>query len=512
MLRNFILFIYLVLPAAAFAQMNVAADSLYTYRQTINAISAAKMGATLLQGSNIQKVSQAGIHYRNSGGSFRVAQEAQQTKSGQVYTEGITTLNRFKLYGYFSFARIMDDSLAFNMKGIKDSPQPTYFMAGKASNYERQNFTGGGIISYELFKDRLFISTGVDYLYNSTAGSVDPRALVYTYQLKFRPELSYKIGNQIIGLGALAGYGDQDVEQIRYKNGDYNGSLTYPLRISNLNYGFGYYEASISPFVRKNTYTGLSLSYSKQGTALDYKARISYEIDQEDNQYEPSNSIVNNPISSFQLESLGFDLLITKSAKGNSQQLKMHLLRQIGDDKLVAQAARNYTYKNYDGQLQYSYLNTKNSRHQGEWIAGFLYHYGYKRDAASSHLLDYTTYEPLIGHTHYWTPENKDLISAGLQLSARLPFDTQVNIPATQVTLFSKGVVFPDYLYWSAKAARASFRFNYVTERIIKKFRTGFGIESSYLRAVNTVADFNNATFIPEKGYLDLKLSLNLYL
>ncbi|RZM19266.1 MAG: hypothetical protein EOO88_38505 [Pedobacter sp.] len=510
--HKLILFLLLAFPAAVFAQRHTAADSLYVYGQTANSLSFAQMSGTLLQSSEIQKASKVGLIYQHAAGSFRLGQEAQHTGSGKFYTEGISTIKRFKLFGFFGFERINDDSLAFNMKGIKESPQPTYFMAGKAGNYQRQRFTGGGIISYALAKEKLFLSTGVDYLYNSTAGSVDPRALVYTFKLKFSPELSYRIANTTVGIGGLLGYGDEDIKQIRYKNSNYDGSLTYPLRISYLNYGYGYYQSSVSPFVRANVFTGLNLSFSKHGDILDWKARVAYEINEEKNSYDLTNGIQNKEISSFQLESLGMNLLVTKKSFGLIHQLKINMLRENGDDRLVAQAARNYTYKNYSGGLSYSILNTAHSKSQGEWNAGVAYRYGYIRDAASSHLLEYTTYEPQIGHSQYWRNAKQDLISAGLSFSARLPANTNVSVPITQVTLFSQGVVFPDYLYWSTKAFKTNLKLNYVSERIINKFRTGLGLETSFLKPLNTLTNTNNATFIPENGFFDVKVSLNLYL
>ncbi|TDO24495.1 DUF6850 family outer membrane beta-barrel protein [Pedobacter duraquae] len=512
MLKRLIIVLILGLPVACLAQAEAAADSLYSYTQSNNILQFIRLSATQLQSSTLQKAGVAGISYRQATGSYRVAQEAQKSTSTSFNTDGLNTLGRFKLHGFFNFSRTKDDSLSFNMKGIKDSPQPLYFMAKKASNYERQTYNGGGIISYALLKDKMFLSTGVDYFYNSSAGSVDPRAIVYTYRIKFSPELTYKLGSNFLGLGLLTGYGDEDVQKMKFKNENYAGLPTDALRIPYINYGYGFYQISTTAFKRKNKFSGLNASYAGMLKSWSVNAKLAYEVNEESNQNELDKNVNNTTISVFQLETTRFDLLLTKRGTFGSHQLKVQFEQQSGNDNLNQQRARNFTYESRNGVIFYSWLNNKAVNHQFDWSAGLNYLYNSKRDATSSHQLVYNTLEPQLGHSQYWHNHAKDLISAGLQFSARIPFDMQLNVPPTQVTVFSKGVVFPDYLYWSAKAARASFRFNYVTERVVKKFKTGFGLESSYLKPLNTVADVYNATFVPKQGYLDLKLSLNLYL
>jgi len=512
MLKKLIIFLILGLPVACFAQVEAATDSLYSYTQSNNLLQFVRLGATQLQSSTLQKAGIVGVTYQQATGSFRVAQEAQKSTATSFNTEGLNTLGRFKVYGFFNFTKSKDDSLTFNMKGLKDSPQPLYFIANKASNYERQTYYGGGILSYGLLRDKMFLSTGVDYFYNSSAGSVDPRAIVYTYRIKFSPELTYKLGSNFFGLGLVTGFGDEDVNKIKFKNANYSGLPTDALRIPYINYGYGFFEVSTSAFVRKNKFSGLNASYAGTLKTWAINAKLAYEVNEETNQNEVEKNVNNATLSVFQLETMRLDLLLTKRGTFGSHQLKVQFEQQSGNDNLNQQRARNYTYESRNGQIFYNWLNNKTVNHQLDWSAGLNYLYNSKRDATASHQLVYNTLEPQLGHSQYWHNHAKDLISAGLQLSARISFDTQVNVPATQVTTFSKGVVFPDYLYWSAKATRASFRFNYITERVIKKFKTGFSLESSYLKPINTIADVNNATFVPKQGYLDLKLSLNLYL
>ena len=486
-------------------------DSLLTYHQAVNSTSFLHSGATLLRGSNISKYGIASLSYQQAAGHFRVAQEAEKTSSAAFSTEGVSTLEKFKLYGYFSFKRSWDDSLAFNQKGIKDANQPAYFIAGKAGDYERQTYTGGGIISYALKDHKLFLATGVDYLYNTTAGSVDPRALITNYKLIFSPELSYQTGEHIIGAGVSLGYGSEKIG-IAYKNKDFDGSLLYPSRVSYLNYGYGFITVSKNNFSRNNTYSGFNLQYA--GKLADWKinSKFSYLVMQENSEIDRTNTLKAEKFESYQLQTYQVDLLAEKRASSHTQQLNFHLLKERGDDKLTVLAARNYFYNHDEAYLSYSYLNRNRKGRNTEWAAGINYQNTYSKDAAASHQLKYNYISPELSHTQYWKGTGKDLISAELGVMARLPLTTAVNVPETQETLFTRGVVYPDFYYWSAKAGQLQFKFNYITDHLIKKFRTGLSLKTSYLKPLDTIRQTYTSTFIPAKGYAEFYIALNLYL
>src|SRR5690606_17130915 len=124
---------------------------------------------------------------------------------------------------------------------------PYYFIAAKPGVYERQGYNGGGIVSYALKENRLYIGTAIDYTYHTSNRSVDPRSSVITYQLKFAPEIAWKTKTQTFGLAGIIGYGDERINTF-YKNKDFEGTLLYPDRISYLNFGYGYLEINQTNF------------------------------------------------------------------------------------------------------------------------------------------------------------------------------------------------------------------------------------------------------------------------
>lgn len=500
----------LLFSAVAIAQGQATADSTFLYKQAEINFQSLKWGITHLTNSKLEKVAYFGINYNHQNGHFRQAQQAEKTNIAELKSEGISTIDRFKLYGYFSFSRTWHDSLAFSQKGIEDAFTPYYFVSGKAGHFERQKYLGGGLISYNLLKDKLYIGTGIDYLYNSSARSVDPRSLVTTYRILFSPEISLKLRQHNFGVGFIAGYGDEKID-IGYKNDDFSGSLLYPDRISYLNYGYGYLEISTTDFIRRNTFTGLKLNYSSNFSTWDIAGKLNYLISKEDNQLVKERSINDETFGTFQLEKYQASLILNKKLKEVNHQIAFNATQTNGDDNLIRLRARNYTLAATDVDLTYSHFNAKASNNNYLWYIKAIYRDFFQKDAAANHTLQYSYVNPRIGTTIYWKNANNSLISTGLSLGSRLPLNSQVNVPATQVNSFTRGVTYPDYLYWSSKAAEVQLRINYTTGKLINKFRTGISLESTYLRSLENSLSNLDATFIPGKSYLDLNIAVNLY-
>jgi len=503
---NFILFF----SAVVVAQEQTTADSIFLYKQAETNFKPLKWGITQLNSSKIEKVAYFGINYNYQNGHFRQAQQAEKTTIAALKSEGISTIDRFKLYGYFSFSRTWQDSLAFSQKGIEDAFTPYYFISGKAGHFERQQYLGGGLISYNLLKDKLYIGTGIDYSYNSSARSVDPRSLTTTYKIIFSPEISLKLKEHHVGIGFIAGYGDEKVD-VGYKNDDFSGSQLYPERISYLNYGYGYLENSTTDFIRRNTFTGLKLNYAGNFSSWNLSGKLNYLISKEDNQFVKERSINDETFGTFQLEVYQGSLILNKKVVEVNHQIAFHATQTNGDDNLARLKARNYTLTSTDLNLTYSHFKSKINNSNYLWYIKAIYKDFYQKDAAANHTLQYSYLNPQIGTIIYWKNLKNDLISTGVSLGSRLPIAAEVSVPATQVNSFTRGVAYPDYLYWNSKAGELQLRINYTTGRLINKFRTGVSLESTYLRRLEKSTSNLESTFIPGKSYLDLNIALNLY-
>lgn len=503
------LFLILLISVSAQAQQKLASDSIFIYHQAAHELRSLKWGPTQLIAHKLEKASSIGLIYNLQDGSFREAQQAAQTRKASFSAEGISSIDRFKLYGHFSFTKTWQDSLAFSQKGIEEAYSPYYYIAGKAGNFQRQTYVGGGIVSYQLVKDKLFLGTGIDYLYHTSARAVDPRSSVTTYRLKFNPTVTYKLNQHAFGLGVELGYGDESIS-IHYKNDDYKGGLLYPDRISNLNFGYGTLETSQASFTRKNKYSGLNMNYAIHSQSWNFTSKIAYQISNEENRY-PREALTDQTFGIYQVESLSAQFLLNKSIGKTLNQFQLTIRQDNGDDHLIRAAARNYTYAGSDVNFGYSNYHLTKNNVGVEWMAKLAYRENYQRDAGADHTIRYHYVRPNLGAAFYWKRPNKDLLVTAFGLGARLPLANEIRVPLTQVNDFTQGVAYPDYLYWASKVGEARLKLTYSTNTIFHKFRTGVSLNAAYLHRLALPAYDFVPTSVPGKQHLDINCSLNLY-
>jgi hypothetical protein len=70
-------------------------------------------------------------------------------------------------------SRIWQDSLAWSLQGIPNTINPYYFIAGKAGKYQRLNYDLNALATYRLWRDQLYLASGINYFYNTASGSID---------------------------------------------------------------------------------------------------------------------------------------------------------------------------------------------------------------------------------------------------------------------------------------------------------------------------------------------------
>lgn len=489
------------------AKAKAPTDSIYHYRATQQQIQQIGLSIPQLLAHDVHKSTKVGLSYNYTQGSFRQAQQAQLDRKAQFAAEGISTLSRFKLYGSFEFHRNWQDSLAFSQKGIEDSYSPYYFIAQKAGVFERQGYKGKGLVAYEMFPQKVYVGTAIDYFYHSSSRSVDPRSSVTTYQLKLEPQVVYRFQKHSLGLGFRYGYGDETVA-IAYKNDDFKGTLLYPDRISYLNFGYGYLEINQTNFRRKFNNSGLSINYAGEILGWQATAKLKYSIDKTENFYETNNSIRDNVFGDFQLETVGANLQAYKKTITNTKLLTLHFERQVGDDNLRRLGARNFTYEasNIDLDFIYGRLNARyETKH--DYRFQLAYQSTYQRDAAANHTLEFSYLAPQIGVTKYGS---HGLVTT-LDVGVRLPLGNKVLVPLNQENLFSRGVVYPDYIYWSSQVAMINAALKYRTDKLIPGFKSEISFQTIYLNNISSPEVNFVPTFVPAKQRLNFNIGFNLY-
>ncbi|MES2826652.1 MAG: hypothetical protein V4687_00780 [Bacteroidota bacterium] len=503
-----IILILLLLGSDAWAQT----DSSYFYAQAEKQSLLAYKNATSLLASDVLRSGVAGFSYQSVSGHYRMVQQAEKQQVMKVATSGLATLGKFKLSGYFNFSRNYQDSLNWTTKGTELDAQPYYFASSKAGSYERTLYDVGGIMSYALLEDKIFIASGLQYSFQSSTRSVDPRPGVENFQLVLKPQLVYRFNTKhYLGLQANWGYGSEEYT-LTFQNGNYQVSLAYPDRINYMIYGYGSIEImqQNQRTLRRPKSNGLAINYAGGAGTYQFSASIGADRLNDNNYFRTVNSVTDNLIGTFVLDDWKADVLISKNGKDN-QQLSIDLFKSSGQDKRVLYNAVNYRYDYQRAGAEYLIrLNAQRPRSL-EIGASFEYQNTDKEDVVSAHHVTTSLVEPGISGTYYLKTGKNSLLSFGAAGGYRIPLSSSITVPQLQETVFTRGVVYGDYAYGTSRAFKGSFKLNYISGTLFKEFKTGFSLQGNYLNQVAEGIQNAAATFLPSGQRSNLNLGVNLY-
>jgi hypothetical protein len=126
-------------------------------------------------------------------------------------------------------------------------------------------------------------------------------------------------------------------------------------------------------------------------------------------------------------------------------------------------------------------------------------------------MINYKWIQPGIKGTIYTNLANKDRFSFTLSPSIRLPMLSELKIAPTQESYFTKGVVYPDYIYQTTKALETDVVIRYISRRLFKTFPAGITARLTYTKPLATPETTLPANLIPGQGRLSANCSFNLY-
>ncbi|MES2416676.1 MAG: hypothetical protein V4541_00735 [Bacteroidota bacterium] len=510
-----ILSIIISLTLSVTVSAQVQPDSIYFYRQDSRVLDMAFSNATQLIHSPFQKTSSISFNFNSNNGHYRKSQEAENNSAVHFFTGGIQTLGSFKFSGSFDFERMWEDSLAYTMKGLHSDVSPFYYMAQKAGNYQRLNYRLKGTAVYALVPNKLNLSAGIDYLFNSASRAVDPRPSVDTYHIIIKPAIIYQWQNKAIGLGADFGYGTE-INSIGYSNQSFATSNLYPDRFIYMVTGYGYSDrktASIDrSFRRKTSYTGLNLNYAANYNSGYLKLNLRYNASHENNSNELDQSINDKNLGTFDLDRYAVDVLSAKNNGPLKHQFFIKATYTSGIDYNTLLGGSNYKYRQTTGEFGYNLMvNRRPLSLLPEFGLTLKYEQQFGRDISAGTLADHSYLQPGLSMAVYKTYKGMNRFSATLLPALRLPLSHKVNTTAGLFDYFTNGIVYPDHSYWSSTAAVLSGKFSYFTPVLFKGTNTALSISGTYLRPLNTQTDNIIANFVPSGYRLAGSASLNFY-
>ncbi|HJV20166.1 MAG TPA: hypothetical protein VJ552_09845 [Sediminibacterium sp.] len=500
----------LLLAVSVAAQRNGLADSIYFYQQSAAEAGMIQHNATQLVSSPVEKTGYASLSATHISGGFRRVQQAQRTTIADFYTEGYSTLKRVRIAGSFHFNKIMEDSLAWTMKGLEDEVQPYYFFAGKAGAYERQNYNMDALVAYEMLKNKLYVSLGAGYNYHWTTRSVDPRPDVNNFKLTLHPSVTYRFGKHLVGAGFTWGYGNETTS-IAYKNKNYAGNQLYIERNSYLSLGYGHITKMQGRLRHFNDYSGFDASYTGVAGKIRIRANAAYQLRSEELTMDEGNSSrLYHVYSKLYVQDMQADLLLSKQGKRSNQQLYAKLSSQSGDNWAAEFDGSNYFYLCNTLNLSYLYrFNTGNA--EPELGAGIDFTDVSREDYVEQHYLRNTFVRPGITANLYWKSGKLASFAAAFHPSYTIPLLNELEAPPTQVNVFTRGVVYSDYLYYSYKALNLEARIQALRKNMFKQLDAGMTIRAVWAGKSGEADLVLPSAYDPNKYRLNISCSFNLY-
>lgn len=503
--------LFSLLPVAALAQRE-APDSLYTYAQDRNLLDEIEQNGAQLVSSTIKELSTAQLSYQTARGHFRTAQQAESGRIASFGTSGIATLGRFKLFGAFKFARSWQDSMAWNMKGVEEDKNPYYFAAGKAGKYQRINYQLNTTGTYRLPGDQWFVATGLDYFYNTAAGSVDPRASVQTFHLLVKPELIYQKGKQTFGLNFLWGYEHED-NGISYRNINYSSGQGYPDRILYQVFGYGSFaQAGNRSLRRKGDFLGAGLSYIYQDVSGYLRVRANYAEHNEDALYPLAGGGNYGRYGSFYLKTYSLNLLAGMNGEHHRHQLQGVLNYEPGADQNATLKASSYKYSGLSAFAAYRLQSKNISAVQTEIGINVLYYDQSQRDLSVSHIFGFSYVRPGLEGSVYKSFAHGDRLKLTLSPMLRLPLHDQLSIPESELNvIFNNNITYPDYAYQTSTVGILHAGAEWTTPHLLKGVYSSFAVNGDYYYPFKIGNENPSGVFKPSGHFLDLAFSFNIY-
>lgn len=471
-----------------------------------------KSNTHLLHGDTA-RVGQVSLCYNSEAGSFHKSQEAHQIQFLDFKAKGVATLKRIKLSGQFLFQQGWSDSLNNTLSGSGDHFLPFYFFATKHGKYEHQNYGAHTQIAYNLIPQKISLGLGIDYTYQWMTRSVDPRPEGNIHQLLLKPEVIGQFNKHKIGVQGIWGYGS-DMTSLKFKNTVFTQSLAYPDRIYYNNQGFGFISIK-DPFMRiyrTTAHSGAKLSYNYKDDNLDIHSGVSYvKIEHLSSQSEAltKNRIIN---SAFDEANTAFDVTITyDAAHGLTHQLIATYHNRKGADWNSSFNANSYNAQVEDMAATYYQYFAKRKYHF-YWGLNVRHYYTSQTDAATSHSLIAQQISPklLLGATLIRPKANYGM---KFNVGYTHPISASYTVPTTQENVFSKNILYPNYMYFTTAQLQYGAEFKISILEVVGDNSLNVLGGIGYLQALNNTTPIpNNTAWVPggNRFSLNLGLSINL--
>jgi len=456
------------------------------------------------------------VKYNLDKGHYIPVQGASKTQGISLFSEGKTTLEKFHLYGAFTYQRTTEDSTRWAHQTRQAGYVPYYFGSQKNNHYERSIYKINAAVSRKMIGNNLPVSLGLDYRIGNHFSNNDPRGDIKDFQLNLNPAVGYNISKTIlIGVGYQYGYGREQTK-IGYKNSTYTENTVAPIYINYLMTGYSGAQqvqqtnllnydnnqdrqfAKIFANYTLNSNSSIALTLKKGKESQLFKRNI-------------SDAVGYNKFMTYSIKTSSADLIWYKNIGKNELNVAINYNYDEGWAYDNALAGINYINDIENYGLKLNYTAKGKDGLINNIIFGVQSTYDIKKDG--NYLVDIAYRR--INFNAGWGL-NKQLgknRSFGADFNARysLKASSHIIAPLENENIFYNYVMYPDYQFNTSNNYSLGLSADYAFPSY-KGIQTSVKISGSYTQRVGNYIDLQRTIFnTPGKDRFSSNISLNLY-
>lgn len=443
-------------------------------------------------------------------GDFKAIRSAGKSQHTYLLTEGMAKLKDVSLWGSFNYQKTSEDSTRWMQQSRNNISAPYYYGSPANINYERTVYNFKGIAERDMIHKNLPVALGIDYRIGHHYSTNDPRGDVADFQLNLTASVGYKLKESIkTGLSFKYGYGQERI-RVDYKNEKYFQSAAYPDYINYVVNGYG------EP-VPKNNDRSYDNDQDRKGLEVylavnndlygNFLLTAGYLKETQFYNYKTSSTKLAQSHNNYDIAVKNAELIWRKTSNNKHLIATLAYQNTDGSDYNYSVGSNNYLYNS--NVITFKSIFTVKGKNNYNYQLEVKKYGEERQDGLNGNLVGYNNLS-ITGGTGLMRKWEKQTWGINLNGIYAFPLNDQFVVPQSNEKIFTRDVIYHDYLFNTSAYVGASLNTDYSFPGY-KQIQTSIKFNLNYLRSLNIKTLDRTLSFIPGNHRLSANLSLNLY-
>ncbi|MGV3539880.1 MAG: DUF6850 family outer membrane beta-barrel protein [Rufibacter sp.] len=397
-------------------------------------------GQVLFHPAKYYSLSSVGVRF--ASGNWRTPQLPEKSVQYQIASRGISQINKFRLWGDFKYTRSQEDSVGWRLKADQADRSPYYLANIRPGSWDNHDYQlkGAGAVTVT---EKLSLVAGAKLQVGTYGRFNDPRPEIAKHRLKLTGGVGYKVLDHVqVVLSGIYGYGEEAVK-VTY-DGLPVGAIPPPSTVTHNIMGYGFYRTASEYNLREDqTVRGGSIVLQAGSLNVAYTYQ---DLDREYTQEFTDGSIYvpRSPVGDlaqkehFMVSSYTWQTEAVQHLLGAELQY-VHLK----DFNRILIQGNNFLSTTKDAALYYS-----GKRKTWEYGGTVTYQSVSRKDGTAA--VDYLVQTATVkAEAQAQFPLKAGFLQVMAQMAYRTDLGSKLTI-GSQYNDFMKGVVLPDFTYYSS--------------------------------------------------------------